>query len=219
MSKEVIFENLQRVATAIATQFGPDCEALLHDLGKPESSIVFLAGDVTGRRVGGPVTDLVLERIAASDSPEDVIDYTSHTRDGRTLTSSTVFLRGTDNQPIGVFCINFDVTDLLAARDTLSEIVSPSTPIEVDKSFSTDVPDLLDSIIQESLGRVLGESHTKSSLGKSKRQILVADLDARGVFQIQNSVPSVAETLGVSRYTIYKDLKELRNQEAPVLAE
>ena len=212
MSKEEVFENLERVASAIATQFSPLCEAVLHDLKRPEASITFVAGNVTGRQAGGPVTDLVLNLLAKSESPDDVVDYTSRTRDGRTLTSSTVFIRDADGHPIGVFCINFDVTSLLAASGCLQELVTPSTPLEVQKSFSTDVPDLLDSIIRESLRRELDGGDSDERFSKEKRQNLLADLDAQGVFRVQNSVPTLAGILGVSRYTIYKDLKDIREE-------
>lgn len=214
MTRKELFENLQRVATAIATQFGPMCEVVLHDLQTPEESIVFVAGDVTGRKVGGPITDFVLSLLAHHETSEDVLGYTARTRNGKTLKSSTVFVRNTDGLPVGVFCINFDISSLLSASKHLEDLVTPSTPLEIEKSFPTDVPDLLGSIIEESFRRVLDGTESASKLCKEERQILINDLDCQGVFQIQNSVPTVGSILGVSRYTIYKDLKAVREKPA-----
>ena len=212
MAKRELFENLERIANAIATQFGPLCEVVLHDLHTPEESIICVAGNVTERQVGGPVTDFVLSMLAQPKTPQDMVDYTARTRDGKTLKSSTIFVRNREEHAIGAFCINFDVTPLLAARGHIGELVTASTPLEVEKSFSADVPDLLDSIIQDSFRRVLDWAESAEGLCKDDRQTLVANLDAQGVFRIQNSVPKVASILGVSRYTIYKDLKDIREE-------
>jgi predicted transcriptional regulator YheO len=41
---------------------GPNCEVVLHDLTDPENSIIAIAnGHVSGRKIGGPTTDLVLK--------------------------------------------------------------------------------------------------------------------------------------------------------------
>ena len=53
-------EMLKQIAQALAAQFGPGCEVVIHDLAAkdPEKSIVYIVnGHVTGRRVGdGPST-------------------------------------------------------------------------------------------------------------------------------------------------------------------
>ena len=40
------------VADMIAATFGPCCEAAIHDFSQPETSVVHVAGQVTGRKVG-----------------------------------------------------------------------------------------------------------------------------------------------------------------------
>lgn len=210
MSKELIFQNLKTIASAISTQFGSSCEIVLHDLDRPEHSIVFITRDVTGRRIGAPVTDFVLKLLASSDTPEDVINYISHTRNGRTLKSSTIFIRDTDQRPIGVFCINYDITDLIEAENHLTELTTPTSPAQVQKSFSSDLPDLLHEMIQDAMRLVLGETSEPAGVDKERRISVVECLEAQGVFKIRNSVPTVAEVFNVSRYTIYNDLKAIR---------
>ncbi|MBQ2271304.1 MAG: helix-turn-helix domain-containing protein, partial [Firmicutes bacterium] len=44
-----------------------------------------------------------------------------------------------------------------------------------------------------------------------ERLMLVKMLKEKGVFNLQKSVPYVAERMGVSKYTIYNYLNELEN--------
>lgn len=220
MSNQELFENLKRIASAVASQFGPSCEVVVHDLSHLENSIVFIAGDVTGRQVGGPVTDFVLGLLNQEQSPEDLVGYMAQTRDGKALTSSTVFLKDKRGRPIGVFCINFDVTYLVEASKHLTRLATPRTPIKVDKSFSADAPNLLQDMIEESLQRIIGGRHLdgqSDAVSRDQRLAILADLDAMGAFKIRNAVPIVADLFDVTRYTIYKDLKLLRKTMATAL--
>ena len=48
-------EMLKQIAAALAAQFGPSCEVVVHDLTAkdPEKSIVYIVNShVTGRRIG-----------------------------------------------------------------------------------------------------------------------------------------------------------------------
>lgn len=54
---------LKQLARGIASQFGPDCEIVIHDLKtkEPEHSIVFIInGEVTNRNVGDGPSNAVL---------------------------------------------------------------------------------------------------------------------------------------------------------------
>ena len=195
LNKDLLFDHFIQIAAALSEQFGPHCEVVIHDLSQPESSIVYITGNVTGRSVGGPMTDFVLGLLKQAKYPEDVIGYTAHTRDGKTLKSSTIFIRDDSRNPIGVFCINFDVTPLLAASEQLIELATSTTPVEVDKSFSADVPDLLQNMIQKSLRRVLNRNdllEINGNVNVEQRRAIIADLDAQGAFKILKATPIVA---------------------------
>jgi predicted transcriptional regulator YheO len=206
--KEMLFDNLARVADALADQFAPYCEVVIHDLAHPDSSIVHIAGDITGRHIGGPMTDFVLGLLGQEERPEDRVGYIAHARDGKTIKSSTIFVRDESGEPVGVFCVNFDLTTLLAAGHELSQFAQASTSLEVDKSFSADVPNLQQEMIQKSIRRVLNCNHISELNGgidKEDRRKVIADLEAQGAFRIRKATPIVAELFEVSRYTIYKD--------------
>ena len=52
-------EMLKQIADALAAQFGPNCEVVIHDLSaqNAEHPIVYIVnGHVTGRKVGPPMS-------------------------------------------------------------------------------------------------------------------------------------------------------------------
>ena len=216
MEREILFENLSRLAKAVQKQLGPDCEVVLHDLSRPDHSIVYIAGDVTGRRIGGPLTDFVLGLLEKDDRPEDLVGYNARTRDGKLLKSSTVFVNDEGGIPTGVFCINFNSTKLIAANRQLEQITSATTTLEVDKTFSTDVPGLLQGMIEKSLRRVLGQRDFPAADGgiaTDQRRAIVADLEQQGAFRIRKATSLIADLFDVSRYTIYKDRQIVEERE------
>ena len=82
------------IAKGISETFGQNCEVVIHDLQKPEKSLVYVAGKVTGRKPGAPSTDLVLQAIKNNgNTSNDLINYETSTKDGRTLKSSTIFIK------------------------------------------------------------------------------------------------------------------------------
>ena len=210
--KENLFDNLAHVADALAQQFAPFCEVVIHDLARPDNSIIHISGDVTGRHIGGPMTDFVLGLLEQEKQPDDVVGYIAHARDGKTLKSSTIFIRDEKEEPIGVFCVNFDVTPLLAADRELTKLAQANTSMEVDKSFSADVPNLLQEMIQKSVHRILKCNsliELNGNVTTEERRAVVADLDAQGAFRIRKATSIVADIFSVSRYTIYKDRNAL----------
>jgi predicted transcriptional regulator YheO len=209
MRRELTLENVARIANGLTAIFGPWCEVVVHDLAQPQSSIVHITGNVTDRRIGGPLTDFVLGLLRRERKPDDMYGYVVRTHDGRILKSSTIFIRNENGFPIAVFCINVDISPLIAADQQLAELLSLDTSVEVDKHFAADVPHLLQGMIQSSLESVLNNSTIveDGDLTTQQRKAIVADLERQGAFKIRNAVPMVAELFGVSRSTVYNYLK------------
>jgi len=215
-TKEVIFEQMKAVARAIVQTFGPGCEVLLHDLENLEQSIIWIEGNVTDRKIGGSMTDLGLAKIRAGDL-EDLYCYSTHSEDGKTLKSSSVFLRDKEGKAFGALCINLDLTPFLAFGRTLRAI-SQSHDAEghdaqgfdaqgIVETFSDDIHEIIETMIAESAYE-LGK--TIPSMTKDDRVALIGMLESKGAFQVKKAVPIIAMHLGVSRYTIYNYLNEAR---------
>src|SRR6185369_1282804 len=89
----------------LAAMLGPGNEVLLHDLSRLPDSIIAIAGDLTGRSVGGPMTDLLLGLVRRGTT-QDLTNYRTHGPDGRPIRSSTLFLRDADGVAVGCLCVN-----------------------------------------------------------------------------------------------------------------
>lgn len=202
------------VADAIQATAGIYCEVVLHDIKYPECSVVYVAGNVTNRQIGAPLTDLVLERLRRyGEDVTDILSYDTTTREGKHLRSSTTFIRDDENQIIGCLCINTDLTPMISWKYFLERSLYTDANRVVKESvvehFAQDVSEALSSIIAS-----VTESYTYplASLPREEKLSLIGQLDNKGVFMVKGAVDLVASTLGVSRYSVYNYLEEVRNQ-------
>ena len=105
MENRELHPNLQaalQLVEGIFQMLGSRYEVILHDLSHVESSIVALAGDVTHRKIGGPVTNYLLQLLQKyGDSAPNSINYRNVTTDGRILRSSTIFIRDENGHIVG----------------------------------------------------------------------------------------------------------------------
>nr|BFE53702.1 hypothetical protein GCM10017745_71290 [Saccharothrix mutabilis subsp. capreolus] len=177
----------------LATALGPGTEVVLHDLAALPNSIVAIAGDLTGRKVGGPMTDLLLGLVRRGTT-HDLPGYETYAPDGRPIRSSTVFLRDADGVAIGCLCVNSDTG-------------SPKPPVE---TFPSDVDTLQRVLVERAIGSV---GVPVELMKKSHKSQVVKMLDDAGLFLIRDSVDHLAGVLGVTRYTIYNYLNEHRKPE------
>ena len=97
-------ELLKQLAKALAVQFGNDCEVVIHDLTRKSlhKSIVYIEnGHITNRKTGDGPSKVVLETMRKDPSKiSDHLGYLTKTNDGKTLKSSTIFVREEEGGPI-----------------------------------------------------------------------------------------------------------------------
>lgn len=206
-------EDLKRIVKGIAVTFGKNCEVVLHDLTKPQSSLVYIEGNVTNRQLGAPITNLILREIRKNgDDAEDLLCYPSRSRNGRLLKSSSIFIRDDYGKIIGTLCINFDISHLTTTKQILEDLISivdlgSLHMKDTQEYFAQDIVEALTSIIDEVIKKV----DQPIALMSKEEKVRVAELlDERGVFLVKGSIDIVAQALGVSKYTIYNYLEEIR---------
>lgn len=205
----------KRLARALAQQFGSGCEVVVHDLEAkdPAHSIVAIEnGHVTGRKLGDGPSHVVLEALHSNDLElEDRLAYLTKTADGKVLKSSTIFIRDESGHAVGIFALNFDITILRAAGDTIAEIVGtePSSPHEPEP-IVRNVADLLDDLIEQSVALV---GTPVALMTKEEKVRAIRYLNDTGAFLITKSGPKVCKYFGISKYTLYNYLDEARATE------
>jgi predicted transcriptional regulator YheO len=212
--------NLEAVAQIIPSlqqMLGHRFEVILHDLSHVESSIVMLEGDVTHRKPGGPATNYLLRLLKeGGDEAANSINYKTVLPDGRVLRSSTIFIRDDAGRIVGSLCLNQDLTDFIVARNLLEEGTSFAPPdVESPKeTFVQDISEVMESVVDMEVSLM---QKPVAYMQKEDKLTVVKRLEQKGIFAIKNAVDYVAECLGVSNFSIYNYLKEVRGkQKSPI---
>lgn len=205
-----ILQSYVPVVKGLSETFGPNCEVVLHDFTNLQESIVAIEnGQVTGRSMGSPMMEASLKMVMNDAVDQDNINYTGKSADGRVLKSSTMFIRDESGKVLGCMCINFDITELVAARRVMNDImkINEENMPKHEESNLNVVSGVLTDIVNETIA-VVGKPVIY--LTKEEKVQIVDRLDQKGAFLIKGAIDHVAEVLCVSRYTIYNYLDEIR---------
>ncbi len=215
-SRERLLEVLEAMVKLFGVAAGPDCEVVLHDLAEPEHSIVTIAnGHVTGRTTGDPIiggpasTEAMRVLLDGKENAQVLGPYENHLKDGRRLRSCTALFR----DPGGdlAVCVNFDLTRFELLNRVAQGFLSLEPVCGVISAPAHEVPTDVDKVMEDIVAEVLGQARAPAALmSRDDKLACVESLYGRGVFLIKGSVERVAEALGVSRFTIYGYLDEIK---------
>ncbi|MFE1248061.1 transcriptional regulator [Streptomyces sp. NPDC058766] len=207
--RDAILAALVPVVHGIAATFGPVCEVVLHDYRDPESSVVTVAGSVTGRTAGGAMSEIGLRVLARGDEAADELNYLTRTRDGTRVKSSTMVLRDSTGSVFGALCVNVDVGAVSRVQDLLGALAGhPAEQVELPTTtFGNDIDSVVDALFDAHRSRQRG---SWAELDRAERLDLFGGLDARGVFAVRGAVEQVAARLGISRASAYHYLSRAR---------
>ncbi|MFP4427499.1 MAG: transcriptional regulator [Spirochaetaceae bacterium] len=214
-----ILAAMESVVTGLAHFLGPYCEVLLHSLENLAQSVIHIEnGHVTGRSVGSPVTDLALRILHSTENGEDRREeqdfriYTSSTADGRPLRSVTMVIRNND-YPIGMLCLNFDLSMPI---QEVSKFVSAFTGADLDGDRDESPEHYMmsaEDLVTRSLDVAIEKSANHRGVSpQAKNRMIVSELYSQGIFDIKGAVDMVSNELGVSRFTVYNYIRDLRNE-------
>jgi len=211
LSKEdkTIFRNLEAIVEGVAEVFGGSCEVVLHSLEDTSRSVVKINGNVTGRKVGSPLTNFLAEILKKADSLEkDVIgSYYNKLDDGRLLKSVSTLIRNTHGKPIGFMCINIDLSA------PLLDFLTGFLPMrgESSKNIIEHFPITIKELISRTLEMVMTDVNNRREVPPSERNKLITqELYKRGLFNVRGAIDLVAKEMGVSRYTVYNYIREAK---------
>ncbi|MEN5037723.1 PAS domain-containing protein [Pseudomonas sp. TWI929] len=213
--RQLTLTVLKAAIQALGSVAARNMEILLHDLDRPEHSVVAIVnGHLSGRSIGSPILaapeqdqgfKALMQASADQHGCEPVVlpDYPT-TLKGRTLRSATAIFRDSSGQPFASLCVNTDVTGLDAAMSFLQQLqpLGASAPAVNEPA---DMELLMSEIIQASLQR-----SGQGRMNKQAKVEAVRVMQERGLFIVKGGVEKAASALGVTRYTIYNYLEHLR---------
>jgi predicted transcriptional regulator YheO len=207
--RDAILAALTPVVHGVAATFGPLCEVVLHDYRNPEKSVVAVAGSVTGRTVGGAMSEIGMRVLAHGDEAADQLNYVTRARNGTVVKSSTMVLRDSTGAVFGALCVNVDVSAVGKVHELLGALAGAgSAPAELPvTTFGNDIDSVVDALVDAHRTRQRG---SWPELDREERLELFDGLDARGVFAVRGAVEQVAARLGISRASAYHYLARAR---------
>ncbi|MGR5177398.1 helix-turn-helix transcriptional regulator [Vibrio parahaemolyticus] len=204
--------NYFRVADTIADLIGPHCEVVIHSFESLESSVVKIVnGHHTGRKIGSPITDLGLRMWRTFEQTGEVSpkSYFTNAADGSLLKSTTCVLAGPDNKPIGMLCINMNLSfPFPEIIKTLMPQCSTSQTL-VNENFSNNASD----VIMQALNSAISEVDQNTTVtAKGRNKAIIRCLFDNGIFELKETTTQVSEQLGISRQAVYKFIREFKSE-------
>ncbi len=204
MSNIKQLDFLKRLAKGIASLFGNNCEVTVHDpkKGYEKSIIAIENGHVTGRHVGDGSSEVVLRVLKERDHTkvEDEYNYLARTKSGRILKSSTIYVRDRKDNIISVFGINYDLTDLVMAKNAIEAATNTTETKNKSAAITASVNELLDQLIAEAdeyVGKPI------AMMTKDDKVKAIQFLNDKGAFLIKKAGDKVARHYDISKYTLY----------------
>ena len=229
LSPEIVAERkaltnaLHPIVRMLGGIIGPHIEIVLHDLTRPESSVVAIAnGHVSGRTVGasilnGPKGDkgfaaATAELTVKGDPVHSVIEgYSTVTDDNRGLKSGTVVFRDSSGEPFIALCLNADLSNFEMAHAWLGQFLQPVQQLAQPEAEKPEMDVLMQEIISDAVRR---NGKPVSMMNKREKTLAVQKMQQRGLFIVKGGVERAAAALGVSRYTVYNYLEAIRREDA-----
>ncbi len=204
-----ILDAMKNVVDGIAAMYGEHTEVLLHSLDVRDASIIKIAnGYITGRTVGAPITNLALLKL--NEGHDVSKSYLTKSPDGKTLRSITTVIRNSENEAIGLLCINANIDAPFQAvmRSLMPEMLTPTDNHDSPEIFARNNDEMMQSSIESIREKVLNDKSISAS--KKSREIMTR-LHDLGVFNLKDSIPTVATQLEISIHTIYRYLREIKS--------
>ncbi|MBK0091121.1 PAS domain-containing protein [Erwinia sp. S59] len=218
-----IMRMLAGAVKVIGSVIQRNAEVVLHDLRQPEYSIAEIVNaEVTGRKRGDSVlAGLRTDRafISAMERKDEAIslllDYPTFTREGKPLRSSTAIYRDRHGVPFAALCINVDNADIEQALRVLQSMTAMCQP-EVQASEvepAAESPDTIEDLMSDIINTSSALNHGNNRNDIKRANLLaVKHMQEKGLFLMKGGVEKAAAALGVTRYTIYNYLDEIKNE-------
>ena len=228
---EQLLLHYTRLVEFLGHVLGPDYEIILHEILPEQSRVAAIAnGGISGRDVGAPITNAALRMIMQKqyESNNYIINYTGQLSNGKTLRSSTMFIKD-GGKLVGLLCVNFDDSRYRAISDHILKLCHPDLfvtdvlaqplPESEDDISARSSPEKFrnsaDAVALDAINRELERMGvTPEQLTPEKRLQVIAALEAGGLFLLKGAVKSAAASLHCSPASVYRYITQIKNSDS-----
>lgn len=210
---KAILKALEPVAEGIAKTIGNNCEVVIYSLEDTSHSVVKVVNNhITGQKLGDSISNDALEILRKADTlKSDVVGcYYSKSRLYNTLFKVlTILIRNNEGKIIGVLSIGVDLSVSLV--NFLQGFIpqEKESTIDIREPLPTNLDELIVKYLDNAIARV---GYMKKISAPQKNKLVIIELYNKGLFKITGGIDIVAKNLGISRYTVYNYLREIKGE-------
>ncbi|MIE71849.1 hypothetical protein EL06_21110 [Salmonella enterica subsp. diarizonae] len=202
----------QAVAVMLGRLLGKGCEVVLHSLEDLQNSVVFIVnGEITGRKVGSPVTNTALAMLQRIQEEHiDVTEaYFTRSPDGHLMRSITCAIRGSEGNVAGLLCVNLDIDTPLC--QFMQDLLPPRADEKKHPAEAEVFAHSVDELVRETVETVRHNVINDPAISPSARnRCIILRLHEQGLFELKDAVIIIAGMLGISRHTVYLHLRKMK---------
>lgn len=194
-------DRYKPIAKVISLLLFPHAEVVIHDFKTKCIGAIF--NNLSKRKIGD---ESLLDEMTQLSRSQDVFPpYFKINWDGRKMKSVSAVLRNKAGKPIGLFCINLDLSKWEQMHDLIRGLIGSQVQQPDDFLFKNDWRERINVYVSTYL-----KNHGLylDSLDRAEKQKLLFELKKEGAFETKNAASYVADVLQISRATVYNYLKE-----------
>ncbi len=222
MNINPIIKSYIPISKMIVETIGKECEVVLHDLQKPEHSVVHVENPVvTNRKINQSFDHIIKQVILSKDLKNDFVsNYYFRTSLNVLVRSSTLLIRDENNNLIGAMCINIDSSRITNQINYLKSFL----PNSETTFFSNECDDIInsdfeveneevhvDKMITSLIDNILKECDIET-LNRDQKIEKIRFMDKKGIFLTKGSIEKVANKMNMNKVTVYSYLDIIRGR-------
>ena len=198
--------------------FGENTEVVLHSFEDINRSVIAIHnGHISGRTIGAPLTSFALSKLKdkGKEGPPYYLNYLGKSKNNQPLRSNSFFILDSKGDPVGMLCINMDVTKYKEAAELLQKLAFIPQLMAEEKdsnnveAFYSSPKDMINAIIDD-------VTHSAGipieRLTVDEKMEIVKRLNNEKFFLIKGAVSQVAVMLGISEATVYRYLSNINKK-------
>ncbi|MGD2169398.1 MAG: PAS domain-containing protein [Chlamydiota bacterium] len=192
-------DRFSSIAEALTLLFSPHVEVVIHDL--KTGCIREIFNSYSKRRKGD---ESLLGKEDQIPQDKDVFPpYIKTNWNGRKTKSVTAVIRDSKQKPIGLFCINLDLSKWEEIHHFIQGFIQEPENVS-EFLFENDWREKINSYVSNYLQQ---RSLELAALTRKDKQILIQLLHKEGAFEAKNAATYIADVIKISRASVYNYLK------------
>ncbi len=201
-----VIENVAiPMAEALSKLLGSNVEIVVHSL--ITETVAHICNPFSKREIGDPsfLSEIDFRKGENVIGPFERVNW-----DGRLIRSISSVLRDDAGKAVALACINYDLSEIVTAQNAIKALIGVPATVEGSEAlFKNDWHEKMNQFI---VSWCQTRNKSVEALDRNDRKDLLTAILRTDALREKHAAPYIARVLGVSRATIYNDLKSARGK-------